>query len=114
MNANSVQFNSTDIQVYTGGTSGQFILNNNAINPAINLLTNPNNNYANVELWRSTENPLANVGFSGILGGKNVSAPWQNGLGTQWLNDFLNADNGRGITVNGNNVIVIPNKNETF
>ncbi len=112
MNANSVQFNTTDIQVYTGGSSGQFILNNNAINPAINLLTNPNNNYANVELWRSTENPLANVGFSGILGGKNVSvssvtaADWQNGLGTQWLNDFLTAYNGRGITVSGNNVTV--------
>lgn len=70
MNANSVQFNTTNIQVYTGGSSGQFILDNNAINPAKILLTNPNNNYANVELWRSTENPTANVGFSGILGGK--------------------------------------------
>jgi hypothetical protein len=87
----NITFNTTNYQTYTGGNSGSFIPNNSAA--AINALTD-NDPTSNVELWYTTENPTANVGFNATLGGFDVSvssvtgADWAN-FGNQWLTDLL-------------------------
>lgn len=102
----SIQFNSTNFRTYSGGSSGTFT--NGSLTTAKSVLTDANAT-SNVELWSSTENPLANVGFSGKLAGYNVkvesvtAADW-NIFGSEWLDGFLNAYNGKGITVSGTTV----------
>ena len=87
----NITFNTTNYRTYTGGSNGSFIPNNSTA--AISALTD-NDPTSNVELWYTTENPTANVGFNATLGGYNVSvtsvtgADWAN-FGNQWLTDLL-------------------------
>jgi hypothetical protein len=84
---------SNQINTYTGGSDGIFIGKDTAA--ATTALTDGDAS-SNVELWYSTENPTANVGFTATEGNysatvSSVTAADWNNFGSQWLNDLLNA-----------------------
>ncbi|WP_373527712.1 NF038130 family PEP-CTERM protein [Nostoc sp.] len=111
--ATSFSFNNpNEIKTYTGGSNGIFIKGNaqDGTSAAIKALTD-NDSTSNVELWHSTENPTANIGFTTTVDGKSVTVSsitkddWKS-FGSQWLDGFLQAHSTRGITVNGDEVKV--------
>jgi hypothetical protein len=87
----NIVFNSADYKTYTGGSNGTFSVNNATAAIAALQDSDPT---SNVELWHSTENPTANVGFSSTLGSHSITvqsvttADWAV-FGNQWLNDLL-------------------------
>ncbi|MBD1851537.1 NF038130 family PEP-CTERM protein [Leptolyngbya sp. FACHB-711] len=87
----NIIFDTSNYRTYTGGSNG--IFSSNHAGAAIAALQDSNPT-SNVELWASTENPTANVGFSSTLGKYNVTvqsvtaADWAV-FGNQWLTDFL-------------------------
>lgn len=94
LDSNSIQFNSSNYQTYTGGSNGNFVANN--LSAARAALTDSNAT-SNVELWYTGENPTANAGFSGTIGGHQVSvssvtkSDWSV-FGNAWLNGLLAAN----------------------
>ncbi len=84
----NIQFNTSDFRTYNYDT-----ITNGDEKTAIDALTDGDSN-TNVELSVSTEDPTANIGFSGMLGGKEVkvetvTADDWNIFGDQWLADFI-------------------------
>jgi hypothetical protein len=94
MDANSIQLNSSNYQTYTGGSNGNFVADN--LNAARTALTDSDTT-SNVELWYTSEKPSANVGFTGTIGGHQVSvssvtkSDWSV-FGNTWLNGLLAAN----------------------
>ncbi|WP_179050944.1 NF038130 family PEP-CTERM protein [Nostoc sp. TCL26-01] len=83
--------NLNEIKTYTGGSNGSFTTGNKTA--AIKALTDKDPT-SNVELWHSTENPTANVGFTATKGQysatvTSVTASDWNSFGSQWLGDLL-------------------------
>ncbi|MGB3404965.1 MAG: NF038130 family PEP-CTERM protein [Microcoleaceae cyanobacterium] len=82
-----ITFNTTDIEVF--GRNGSV---GSGVNEAMNALTD-SDVVTNVELGASSEDPNANVGFSGFFGNTAVSvetvtaADWAI-FGDQWVQDF--------------------------
>ena len=82
--AHAVSFtfnNSNEINTYTGGSNGIFLPNNTKA--AVKALTDGNAS-SNVELWYSTENPNANVGFIATEG--NYTATVTSVTAADWNN----------------------------
>ena len=117
LDQNSVQFkdfttgqSTTSFRTYSGGSKGTFSTSSAA--DAIKALTDTDVT-SNVELGGDTNTLNSdNIGFTGTLGGHSVSvmgvtaADWKV-FGSEWLDGFLNAYNGKaGITVAGNSVTV--------
>ncbi|GBE92489.1 NF038130 family PEP-CTERM protein [Nostoc cycadae] len=90
--ATTFSFNNTnEINTYTGGSNGQFIKSDTTA--AVKALTDKDAS-SNVELWYSSENPTANVGFTATKGQysatvSSVTADDWNSFGSQWLGDLL-------------------------
>ncbi len=84
----NIQFNTNDFRTYFTDSWSD----GNGTD-AVSALTD-GSAITNVELGFSTENQVANVGFTATLGVHSVAvetvtaADWQNGLATQWIADF--------------------------
>jgi hypothetical protein len=83
--------NINEIKTYTGGSNGVFIPNNTVA--ATKALTDSDVT-SNVELWYSSENPTANVGFTATQGTytatvSSVTTTDWNDFGSKWLGDLL-------------------------
>jgi len=95
----SIEFNTENYQTFTGGSDGVFEPND--LSAAVTALTD-NDPTSNVELWYTSENSSANVGFSGQFDSKtlgthtvSVSSVTQKDwaiFADQWLDGFLAAN----------------------